>query len=107
MSKILNTVSVTLLVALVSVVPATLLGHYLPRVFEPSLQRLAIAAWMSGIASWFIAKSVARNEQEAMRQASSAGKNTKMIALSVAVFAFAAGLVIALRFYGQGLLRYL
>ncbi len=61
--NVINAVAVTLLVALVTVVPASLIGPYVPGVFDPSLQRMAVAAWLSGLISWGVARAVCQSEQ--------------------------------------------
>ncbi len=61
--KALNTVSLTLMIALIAVVPGTLLGKHLPGLFAPSLQSVAIAAWLSGLMCWFVAREMNKKEK--------------------------------------------
>ncbi len=98
--KILNTMALTLLAALVAVVPATLLGPFLPGVFNPHLQRLAFAAWLSGLICWFVARSVSRSEQ----QASSKASGPSAVVVTAGVLVIAAGIGVALHFFGDRLM---
>ncbi len=106
MIKVMNVVSVTLLIAVVSVFPAALLGRYVPGIFDPGLKSVAVAAWLSGLVSWWVSKTVTLKQQEAAHQAakqSSGGSGA--VGVTVAFLAVAVGLVIVLHFYGDGLLR--
>ncbi len=96
--KILNAVAVTLLVALVATVSATFLGQLLPGFFNTGLQRIAIAAWVAGLLSWWLARSASRREAQAH------GGSTPQVILGVAFLAVAIGLAVALHFYGDRLL---
>ncbi len=103
MLKVMNTVAVTLLVALVVVVPGTLLGQYLPGFFNPSLQRVAVAAWLSGLISWWIARTLSRRDEQVRQQASKSSA-PRAIGMTVGFLAVATGIVVAYRFFGDGLL---
>ncbi len=96
--KILNAVAVTLLVALVATVSATFLGQFLPGFFNTGLQRIAIAAWVAGLLSWWLARSASRREAEAAHQAHGS------VILGMAFLAVAIGLAVALHVYGDRLL---
>ncbi len=100
--KILNAVAVTLLVALLATVLAAFLGQFLPGFFNPGLQRIAIAAWMAGLVSWWLARSAGRREAEAAHQAH--GSSKPQVILGVAFLAVAIGLAVALHFYGDRLI---
>ncbi len=96
--KILNAVAVTLLVALVATVSATFLGQFLPGFFNTGLQRIAIAAWVAGLLSWWLARSASRREAQAQ------GGSTQLVILGVAFLAVAIGLAVALHLSGDRLL---
>ncbi len=100
--KILNAVAMTLLVALLATVPAAFLGQFLPGFFNTGLQRIAIAAWVAGLLSWWLARSASRREAEAVHQAH--GSSKPQVILGVAFLAVAIGLAVALHFYGDRLL---
>ena len=102
MINVLNAVAVTLLIAVISVFPAALLGQYVPGVLEPVLRPIAVAAWLSGLISWFVARAVSRNEQEAAKRLSSS--SLRGVAFTVVFLALAVGVVAALHFFGDGLL---
>ena len=104
MINVLYAVAVTLLVALVSVVPASLVGRYVPGIFNPGLQQIAVAAWISGLISWFVARAISRNEQEAMQEAAKRSSSPKAVGITVALFALAVGVVVVLHFFGEDLL---
>ena len=109
MLNVINTIAITLLVALVCVVPAGLLGHYVPGVFNPSLQRMAVAAWLSGLVSWLIARAVSRKQLEAMHQLEAAKKlqessNPQAVGISIAFLAIAGAVAAVLYFFGGELL---
>lgn len=99
MLKVINVVAVTLLVALVSIIPGALLAHYLPELFNPSLQRIAVAAWLSGLISWWIARAVNRHQREARGTS-----KPRAVGVTVAFLAVATGIVVVFHFYGDGLL---
>ncbi len=100
--KILNAVAMTLLVALVAIVPGAFLGKYMPGFFDPGLQQIAIAAWVAGLVSWWLARTMSRREAEAAHQAH--GSSKPQVILGVAFLAVAIGLAVALHFYGDRLL---
>ncbi|MHC4416487.1 MAG: hypothetical protein ACYS0G_14540 [Planctomycetota bacterium] len=109
MLNVVNAIAVTLLVALVAVVPAGLLGQYMPDVFNPSVQRMAVAAWLSGLVSWWIAKAVSRKQLEAMHQLEAAKKmqessNPKAVGITLGFVAIAASIAVVLYFFGDELL---
>jgi hypothetical protein len=108
MWKVINAVSVTLLVAVVCVVPAALLAKYIPTVFDPGLRPVAIAAWLSGLVSWWLATTMVRNEQEVMQEAiqksSGSGRKAKAVGMTVGFLALAVAVVAALHIFGDGLL---
>ena len=91
----LNAVSGSLLVALVAAVSATFLGQFLPGFFNTGLQRIAIAAWVAGLLSWWLARSASRREAQAH------GGSTPQVILGVAFLAVAIGLAVALHLYGD------
>lgn len=108
MIKVINAVAVTLLIAVCSVFPAALLGQYVPGVFDPSLKPIAVAAWISGLASWWVARTVTRKQQEAATEAAKQSGSHKSspigVGLTVAFLALAIGVVVALHFFGEDLL---
>jgi hypothetical protein len=108
MWKALNAVAVTLLVAVVCIVPAALLAKYLPPIFGAGLRTVAIAAWMSGLVSWWLATTMVRNEQkavqEAVQQTSGHGRNAKAVGMTVGFLAMAVAVVAAIHIFGDGLL---
>jgi hypothetical protein len=108
MWKILNAVAVTLLVAVVCIVPAALLAKYLPPIFGAGLRTIAIAAWLSGLVSWWLATTKIRNEQKAMQEVvqNSPGpsRNAKAIGMTVGFLALAIAAVTAIHIFGEGLL---
>ncbi len=63
MMKMLSTLAVTMLVALLCVVPAVLMRPYVPDFVDPALQQIAAAAWLSGMLSWTLAAIMRRREQ--------------------------------------------
>ncbi len=108
MWKVINAVAVTLLVAVVSVFQAALMGKYIPGVIDPGLRPVVIAAWISGLVSWWLARTLVRNEQEAMKEAiqksSGSGGNARIIGMSLGFLALAVAVVAALHIFGDGLL---
>ncbi len=102
MIKVINVVAVTLLIAVASVFPAALLGRFVPGVFEPGLKPIAVAAWISGLASWWVAKTVTQSQQQAAHEA--AKSRSGAAGVTFAFLALAIGVVIALHFFGDGLL---
>ncbi len=63
MMRMLSTVAVTMLVALLCVVPAVLMRPYVSDFVDPALQQIAAAAWLSGMLSWMLAALVRRRQQ--------------------------------------------
>ena len=104
MLKILNTIAVTLLIALAAVIPATLLGPYLPGFVDIGLQRIAVAAWLSGLICWFVARSVSRNEQHVAEEAAKQRSSGAGVGITVAFLVIAVGVAAVLHFYGGDLL---
>ena len=108
MWKVLNAVAVTLLVAVVCIVPAALLAKYLPPIFGAGLRTIAIAAWLSGLVSWWLATTKVRNEQKAMQEvvqnSSGPGRNSRAVGMTVGFLALAVAVIAALHIFGDGLL---
>jgi hypothetical protein len=108
MWKFLNAVAVTLLVAVVCVVPAALLAKYVPPIFDSGLRTVAIAAWLAGLVSWWLATTTVRNEQKAMQEvvqrSSGPSRNAKAIGMTVGFLALAVAVVTAIHIFGEGLL---
>ena len=103
MIKVINVVAVTLLIAVASVFPAALLGRYVPGVFDPGLKPIAMAAWISGLLSWWVARTVTHNQQQAAHDAArQSGSGAAKV--TFAFLALAIGVVIVLHFFGDGLL---
>ena len=99
MPKTLNIIAVTLLVALVCTVLATMALRYIPAILNPGLQAIALAAWMSGIACWHFSRAATRHEADAARPSP--------IVFTVVVLFAAIGVGVALHFYGGRLLAML
>ncbi len=97
-------ISVTLLIAVMSILPAAMVGQYVPGVFQPALRPIAVAAWLSGIITWFVARAVVRKEQEAAQQAVRSRSRPRGMALIGVVLVLAVGVVAALHVFGDGLL---
>ena len=108
MWKALNAVAVTLLVAVVCIVPAALLAKYLPPIFDSGLRTVAIAAWLSGLVCWWLATTMIRNEQKAMQEvvqkSSGPGRNAKVVGMTVGFLALAVAVIAAVHIFGDGLL---
>ena len=105
MINILNAVSVTLLIAVIAVVPATLIGPYIPGVFHTGLQQIAIAAWLAALASWCVARYVRKKEEQAAQDVakSQSKANFKPLAITVVFLAVAVGAIFVLQRYGNDL----
>ncbi len=103
MHNLVNSVAVTLLVALLVLVPGSFLSHYVPGFFNPGLQRTAVVAWLAALGSWFVARAMMRREQEAAAKSSSSSP-VRAVAMILAVLAVAVGLVYVLHAFGGGLL---
>jgi hypothetical protein len=105
MIKILNTIAITLLIALISVIPATLVGPYVPGFVDLGLQRIAVAAWISGLICWFIARAASKSEQEAAHEAAKkSGSSGAGVLITFAFLFVAIGVAALLHFYGSDLL---
>jgi putative Mn2+ efflux pump MntP len=108
MWKVINAVAVTLLVALVCVVPAAIVARYIPDLIDPGLQPVAIAAWAAGLISWWLGGTMVRNQIAAAQQAaqgrSTSGSHAKAIGMTVGFLALALGAAAALHIFGDGLL---
>ena len=98
--NVINAVAITLLVAVISIVPVLFFGHYVPYVFNPRLQQVALAAWLCGFVSWFVARAVCRRDMQRVHQSS----KPRAVGITIAFLAVAAAVVIVLRFYGDELL---
>ncbi len=98
--NVINAVAITLLVAVVSLVPVLFFGHYVPYIFNPRLQQVAMAAWLGGFISWLVARSMCRREMQRAHQSS----KPRAVGITIAFLAVAAAVVIVLRFYGDDLL---
>ncbi len=106
MLNVINTIALTLLVALVCVIPGTLVGQYIPAVFHPSLQQMAVAAWLSALISWWVARFVCRKQIEAAHQVEAMQKASKprVFAITAVFVTVAVGVAAVLHFFGDGLL---
>lgn len=104
MLRVMNTVSLTLFLALAAVVPATLLVKVVPAVFNPGLQRVAVAAWLSALASWYVARAAIAHEQEAAREVTRKSSGVSTAAVTIGFLAVAVGIAAVLHFYGDRLL---
>lgn len=98
--NVINAVAITLLVAVISIVPVLFFGHYVPYVLNPRLQQVALAAWLGGFISWLVSRSLCRREMQRAHQSST----PRAVGLTIAFLAVAACVVIVLRFYGDDLL---
>lgn len=103
MLRIINVIAITLLIALVSVIPASLLGPLVPSVFDLGLQRIAVAAWIAGIISWFVAQSVVKGEADATQKAKK-GSSGGAAVMTLAFLAVAIGVAVFLHFFGDELM---
>ncbi len=104
MIKVLNAVAVTLLAAVVSVVPAALIGRHVPAIFEPGLKPIAVAAWISGMLSWYAAMAISKRQREPSHEHASSS-NGFAVGVTVGLLVLAAGIAVGLHFYGDKLLR--
>jgi hypothetical protein len=106
MIKVLNAVAVTLLAAVVSVVPAALIGRHVPAIFEPGLKPIAVAAWISGLLSWYAAMAIAKRQRsEASHEVPASSSNGFAVGVTVGLLVLAVGIAVGLHFYGDKLLR--
>ncbi len=100
----LNAVAVTLLVAVLSVFPAALVGQHVPGFFNPTLKPIAVAAWLSGLVSWYVARKVTQKQQRETHVQEDRRSNSRTVGITVAFLAMAIGIVVALHFFGDRLL---
>lgn len=106
MIKVLNAVAVTLLAAVVSVVPAALIGRHVPAIFEPGLKPIAVAAWISGLLSWYAAMAISKRQRsEPAHEVPASSSNGFAVGVTVGLLVLAVGIAVALHFYGDKLLR--
>jgi Na+/proline symporter len=107
MIKVLNAVAVTLLAAVVSVVPAALIGRHVPAIFEPGLKPIAVAAWISGMLSWYAAMAIAKRQRSdhSHEAAPASTSNGFAVGVTVGLLVLAVGIAVGLHFYGDKLLR--
>ena len=105
MINILNAVAVTLLVAVLSVFPATLVGQYVPGFLNPTLKPIAVAAWLSALVSWYIARHVTQKQQRETQLQDDRKSNSRTVGFTVAFLALVIGVAVALHFFGDGLIR--
>jgi Na+/proline symporter len=106
MIKVLNAVAVTLLAAVVSVVPAALIGRHVPAIFEPGLKPVAVAAWISGLLSWYAAVAIMQRQRRAPahESAPASSSNGFAVGVTVGLLVLAVGIAVGLHFYGDRLL---
>jgi len=102
--KIVNAVAVTLLIALVSVIPAALIGKHLPALFDPGLRPVAVSAWISGLIAWYVSRHATLSQKEASEEAARQHSGSSGVAITMAFLALACGVVAALHFFGGGLI---
>ncbi len=105
MINILNTVAVTLLVAVLSVFPATFIAQYVPGFFNPTLKPIAVAAWLSALVSWYVARHVMQKQQRDTQLHDDRRSNSRTVGITLAFLAMAIGIVVVLHFFGDGLLQ--
>src|SRR5262245_12162416 len=107
MVKVMNAVAVTLLAAVVAVVPAAIVGRYVPAIFQPNLNRVAIAAWIAGLLSWYAAMAIAKRERAAPSHegGSASSSNGFAVGVTLGLLVLAVGIAVGLHFYGDKLLR--
>ena len=103
MVRILNTVAVTLLIALAAVVPAAFIGRYLPILFESGIKEIAVAAWLAALGSWFLARMIMKNEHQAAHE-SNKSSGAGSVKIAVLFLTVAVGIAVGLHFYGTRLL---
>ena len=104
MINILNAVAVTLLVAVLSVFPATLVAQYVPGFFNPALKPIVVAAWLSALVSWYVARHVTQKQQRQTPAQDDRKSNGRAVGFTVAFLVMAIGVAVALHFFGDGLL---
>ena len=103
MVKILNTVAVTLLIAVAAVMPAAFIGRYVPGFLDPGIKQIAVAGWIAALGSWFLARMVMRKEQEAVQESAKHTSGGGML-IGVVFLFVAVGIAVVLHFYGTSLL---
>ena len=91
MINILNTVAVTLLVAVLSIFPATLIGQYVPGFLNPTLKPIAVAAWLSALVSWYVARHVMQKQQSETQLQDDRKSNSRTVGFTVAFTVSAGG----------------
>ena len=104
MINILNAVAVTLLVAVLSVFPATLVAQYVPGFLNPVLKPIAVAAWLSALVSWYVARHVMQNQLRDTQVQENRKSNSRNVGIAMAFLAMAIGVAVALHFFGERLL---
>jgi len=102
--NILNAIAVTLLAAVLSVFPATLIAQYVPGFFNPTLKPIAVAAWLAALVSWFVARHVTQKQLRETQRQDDRKSNSRTVGFTVAILAMAIGVGVALHFFGDGLI---
>jgi undecaprenyl pyrophosphate phosphatase UppP len=102
MTNILNSIAMTLLVAVLAVFPATVIGSHMPGFFNPTLKPIALAAWMSGLGSWWLAWHVFRKQQQEREESHRRSPGPVMV--TAAFVAAALCVLVVLHFFGDSLL---
>jgi len=100
MLKALNTIALTLLVAMMSIIPATFLSPYLPGVIDPALERFAVAGWFAALMGWWIAKKMGQAEKEGNGKGKGNAK-ARRIGFTVSFLALATCTVALFHFFGD------
>ena len=107
MINVLNAVAVTLLAAVLSVVPAALIGRYVPAIFEPGLKPIAVAAWISGLLTWVVAQKMSHRQHEAPPEGGKSTSNGFAIGVTLGLLVLAIGVAVGLHFFGDRLVHLL
>ena len=102
MTNILNSIALTLLVAVLAVFPATLIGAHVPGFFNPTLKPIALAAWLSGLGSWWVAWHMFRKQQQQREEANRRSSGPAVVTL--AFLGVAICILVVLHFFGDWLL---
>jgi hypothetical protein len=105
MTKVLTAVAVTLLAAVVSVVPAALIGRYVPAIFDAGLKPIAVAAWISGLLSWSAAREISKHQARAEMSHEADRPNGFAVGMTLGLLVLAVGIAVGLHYYGDKLLR--
>ena len=100
--NIVNAIAITLLIAVLSIIPAAMLGQAVPGVFDSGLKPIAVAAWLSGLAAWFVSRHVTKAHQEAAHDARGSGSTG--VAITVGFFVLAIGIAVVLHYFGGSVL---